>query len=123
MAPPKRSLCILYLDTAKYRRFNFSADYEKVVSWLKSLLEASKTKEQLELLNLLLKGFKLNEEERPTATDLFNQLQGIPPFVGECCAVPISGCGRAGRYSVICSEELGPKDPQLKVVRDHRLVQ
>lgn len=97
-------------------RFNFGEDYNKVVCWLKDLLGQPKTKEQLQLLNVLLQGFKIDKEDRPTATDLFNQLQRIPSFVGECCVVPISGPGSAGRKSSLSSPQESSRVPAAESI-------
>lgn len=66
--------------------FNFCVYHAKVVGLLKDLLSKTERKEQQVLLDLILRGFKKEQEERPTATELFNQLQSTPPFIGECCA-------------------------------------
>lgn len=92
-------------------RFNFHADHGRVVLWLEHRLDRTKSDGQLALLHLLLKGFKINQDERPTATDLLNQLQGMPSFVGECCAAPISRCGPPGGKSFPSLSAKSPRGP------------
>jgi serine/threonine protein kinase len=71
-------------------RFTFYGDYDKVVAWLNHLKTKTKEQSHLALIDLLLDSFKLEEEERPTASDLFARLREMPMFVGECCAIPQS---------------------------------
>ena len=71
-------------------RFTFYGDYDKVVVWLNHLKTKTKEQSHLALIDLLLDSFKLEEEERPTASDLFARLREMPMFVGECCAIPQS---------------------------------
>jgi len=68
-------------------RFSFYGDYNRIVAWLNNLKTQVKERSHLELIDLLLSSFKLEEKERPTASDLLARLREMPMFIGECCAL------------------------------------
>ncbi|KIW92128.1 uncharacterized protein Z519_07112 [Cladophialophora bantiana CBS 173.52] len=91
--------------------FTFSTKHKEVVRRLENLQRRLEAKVQCASLEFVLKGFDLAEGKRPTAAYLFNQLKDMPSFVGECCAVPASGCGLAGAKLSLSPTQKASKGP------------
>jgi serine/threonine protein kinase len=89
--------------------FRFNDGHDRVIVWLNHLKSLTKEQAHLALLDLLLTGFKKNQEERPTASELFDRLRDMGMFVGECCAIPRSH-SRSGSEKFSLSLSM---DPQL----------
>lgn len=65
--------------------------HSRVVNWLNSLKPSAANEDELTLIQLLIDSFKKNQDERPYARSLAEQIQAIGnqrphEYIGKCCA-------------------------------------